>query len=94
MLSVIMLDVIMLSIVSRVCSSLTCKHSARLERLARDKHFGLLRKYVNYGSKRFHSTGPRAQCYKTFYGRNLRIFVISYSVCPWQTFPAQSNVCL
>jgi hypothetical protein len=22
-----------------------------------------------------------AQCYKTFYGRNLRIFVLSYSVC-------------
>jgi len=28
-----------------------------------------------------------AQCYKTFYGRNLRMFVISYSVCPWQDFP-------
>jgi hypothetical protein len=29
-----------------------------------------------------------AQCYKTFYGRNLRIFVINYIVCPWQAFPA------
>jgi hypothetical protein len=28
----------------------------------------------------------RAQCHKTFYGRNLRIFVISSSVCPWQAF--------
>jgi hypothetical protein len=28
----------------------------------------------------------RGQCYKTFYGRNLRVFVISYSVRPWQTF--------
>jgi len=28
------------------------------------------------------------QCYKTFYVRNLRIFVISWSVCPWQGFPA------
>jgi len=28
------------------------------------------------------------QCYKTFYGRKLRIFVISQSVCPWQAFPA------
>ncbi len=31
--------------------------------------------------------------YKTYYGRNLRIFVISLSVCPWQAFPAWSNVC-
>jgi hypothetical protein len=26
--------------------------------------------------------------YKTFYGHNLQIFVISWSVCPWQAFPA------
>ncbi len=31
------------------------------------------------------------QSYKTFYGRNLRIFVISQSICPWQAFLAQSN---
>jgi hypothetical protein len=30
----------------------------------------------------------RAQCYKTFSVRNLRIFVISKSVCPWQAFPS------
>ncbi len=30
----------------------------------------------------------RGQCYKIFYDRNLRIFVISWSVCPWQAFPA------
>ncbi len=30
--------------------------------------------------------------YKAFYGRKLRIFVISQSICPWQAFPAQSNV--
>ncbi len=30
------------------------------------------------------------QCYETFYGHNLRIFVISYNVCPWQAFLAQS----
>ncbi len=28
----------------------------------------------------------RAQFYKTFYGRNLQIFVIDYSVSPWQAF--------
>ncbi len=32
-------------------------------------------------------------CYKTFFVRNLKIFVISQSVCPWQAFPAQSIVC-
>jgi hypothetical protein len=32
--------------------------------------------------------GNRDQSYKTFYSRNLRIFLTSYSVCPWQTCPA------
>jgi hypothetical protein len=27
------------------------------------------------------------QCYKSFYGRNLQIYVISWSVSPWQAFP-------
>ncbi len=31
----------------------------------------------------------RGQCYKTFYGRKLLLFIISQSVCPWQAFPAQ-----
>jgi len=30
-----------------------------LERLARDKHSSLLRKFVNYYRKKFYSTGPR-----------------------------------
>jgi hypothetical protein len=34
-----------------------------------------------------------AQCYKTFYGRISRMFVISWSVCPWQAFPEYSNAC-
>jgi tRNA (adenine57-N1/adenine58-N1)-methyltransferase catalytic subunit len=29
----------------------------------------------------------KAQCHKTFFVRNLRIFVISWGVCPWQAFP-------
>jgi hypothetical protein len=33
------------------------------------------------------------QCYETFSVRNLRIFVISLSACPWQAFPALSNDC-
>jgi hypothetical protein len=28
------------------------------------------------------------QCYKKFYGRKLRLFLISYNVCRWQAFPA------
>ncbi len=39
-------------------ASLTRKHSTRLERIAIDKHSSLLRKSVNYGRKKFYSTGP------------------------------------
>ncbi len=28
------------------------------------------------------------QCYKTFYGRKLQLFIINWSICPWQAFPA------
>jgi hypothetical protein len=35
----------------------------------------------------------RWKCYKTFFVRNLRIFVISYHVRLWQAFPALSIVC-
>jgi hypothetical protein len=34
------------------------------------------------------SDESRCLCYKTFFVRNVRIFVISYSVYPWQAFPA------
>ncbi len=34
-----------------------------------------------------------AQCYKTFYDRNLQLFIISETVCYCQAFPAYSNVC-
>jgi hypothetical protein len=30
---------------------------------------------------------------QNFFVRNLWISVISWSVCPWQAFPAKSNVC-
>jgi hypothetical protein len=35
---------------------------------------------------------PGANVIKLFHGRMLRIFVISWSVCPWQAFPALSNI--
>jgi hypothetical protein len=38
----------------------------RLERLARDKHSSLLRKSVNYGRKKFYSTGATADLLSQF----------------------------
>jgi hypothetical protein len=58
-----------------------------------NKHPSLLRKSANHCYKKFYNTGPRAQCFKTFYVRNLRVNVISVSDCPWQAYPALSNVC-
>jgi hypothetical protein len=37
---------------------------------------------------------PRAQCFKSFYSRNLQMSLKRLSACPWHTFPALSNVCL
>ncbi len=31
---------------------------------------------------------PGGQYFETFYGRMLQIFIISYSICPWQAFQA------
>jgi len=57
-------------------------HYTRLENLARDKHSSLLRISVNYGCNKFYSTGPSwGHCYKTFYVCNLRIFILSSSIC-------------
>jgi hypothetical protein len=39
-------------------SSLAYKQKTRLERLSRDKHSSFLRKFVNYGQKKFYSIGP------------------------------------
>ncbi len=40
---------------------LSYKHWTRLERLVRDKHSSLLRKFVNYDRKEFYNIGPRWQ---------------------------------
>jgi hypothetical protein len=37
---------------------LTRKHWTRLERLAMDKHSGLLQKFVNYSRNNIYDTGP------------------------------------
>jgi hypothetical protein len=46
-----------------------------------DKCTSLLRTFLNYGRKKFDNTGPSDQCYITFFVHDLRIFVLSYSVC-------------
>ncbi len=35
----------------------------------------------------------QGQSYETFNVRNLQMFVLSWSVCPWQDFPAYFMVC-
>jgi hypothetical protein len=47
------------------------------ERLARDKPSSLSCKLKDYNIKKFYNIDTRAQCYKTFYGGNLSMFVIA-----------------
>ncbi len=47
----------------------------------KDKHYSLLRTFRQYGHKKFITLGPnliksRGLYYKTFYGQNLRVFII------------------
>ncbi len=53
---------------------LTHKHQTRLERLAKDKHSTLFKKFVTYGRKKIHNIVTCGLCYKTFYGRKLPLF--------------------
>ncbi len=71
---------------TQVGSDLARKHQTKLEKLVRDQHNSLLRKFGKYSSRKFYNIGPLGQCYKSFYGRKLRLFVISQNVCPWQVF--------
>jgi hypothetical protein len=61
----------------------------------------LILKFLSLSNRLDHFPGPNviklfssvtswAQCYKTFYGCNLWIFIISKSICPSQAFPAYS----
>jgi hypothetical protein len=43
----------------RLGASLTHKHFTWLKRLVTDKHSSLLRKFVNYGRKKFYGIGTR-----------------------------------
>ncbi len=42
---------------TQVSSGLTCKYYTWSERLASEKHSGLLQKFVNYGRKKFYNIG-------------------------------------
>jgi hypothetical protein len=53
--------------------------------LAIEENFSLLCILVNWVHKKFYNIEPSSQCFKTFYGRNLRLPVKSLSVCPWQS---------
>ena len=80
-----------------------------LEKIARDKHSSLLGTLVNYRPKKFYIIGPRFEKYgtdqrrsllnqvtKTFYGRNLQIFVMSQSVFRqgWKGLPRTNTLAL
>ncbi len=62
------------------CLQPTHKHYTKFERLARDKHFSLLQKSVNYGSKKFYSTCPRIQITRC-------VFDIFSKSCPISSHP-------
>ncbi len=67
------------------------KQKTRLEKFAGRKTEKLVTKIRNLRAKKFYNIGPR--CYEYFYGRNLQMDQISWSVCPFQAFPALSNIC-
>ncbi len=55
------------------------------------KHTSLSVRSINEKVK-YHDIDTWGQCCKNFYGRKLRIFVKSWSVCSWQAIPAYSIV--
>jgi hypothetical protein len=60
-----------------VSSGLACKYQTDKKVIQSDKHFCLQQCRMYYVRKKFYDAGPRVQSYKTFYSRNLRIFIIS-----------------
>ncbi len=68
---------IALAVFSRACEW-TLFGSKKEAKLIEDKSASLAEKG---------DAGTSGQSYQTFYGRNLRVFVISYNLGPWQAFP-------
>ncbi len=86
MLSVILLSVIMLSVIllSVIMLSVILLSAITLNVII---HYALALTHSIF-TKKASLDWSRVQCYVTFYSRNLRIFIISYSVCPRQASPA------
>ena len=62
-------------------------------KIAKNSNFSFASWYANITPKKkfvwsFANTYPGCQWYKTFYDRNLQMFVINQSVHPWQAFQA------
>jgi hypothetical protein len=77
---------------TRVGYDLTHKHQTRLDKLAREKTNAYYEHSPLTAIKSFITLTTGLNVIKLITVRNLQIFVISYTVCPWQAFPAQSNV--
>ncbi len=58
---------------------LTNQQYTRRERLVGEKDSSLFSHLIKFVCKGFYNIDPRGQCFKTFYCRVLRIFIISYS---------------
>ncbi len=89
LLSVIMLNVILLSVILLNVVMLSAVAPFQFHNFGRNfEEPKFLGKNANTNSStRWSKANIRGQCYKTFYDRNLRLFVISCSVCPCQDFP-------
>jgi hypothetical protein len=61
--------------------------SPRPECCTLNKRTSLLQPDIKYRRKKFYFAQSWDQIYKTFYNRNLLIFIISYSVIFLQAFP-------
>jgi hypothetical protein len=62
---------------TRVAPALPANIMLGLKGLQGTNTLAYYKKSVNHSHKKFYSTGPWGQCYKTFYGRKLRLFIIS-----------------
>ncbi len=86
MLSVIMLNAVLLSVVAPLkVTNILDRQFTRKKVLWQN-----LKVKIPYS---FTISTSTAKCYKTFYICNLLMLVISLSVCPWQASPSKSNVC-
>jgi hypothetical protein len=78
-----------------LCSKLVCLCELTFFLLTKEKTLAYYEVYpfaLNYGFVTFYCTGPRCQCNKTSYDRNLLMFVVSSSICHWQSHPPWYNI--